>query len=170
MEEVVDHHRRLTVGGTPAVIVTDIRQAFLRAKAAHPGVKSAPVSTVFPGVYVAIETVQFRMVQMNPIQDTALVVTAEIEVRQPYEVAEIFGLEDNLLNIGDARENGLNEAGRLHPRLVELTHSFQTPLDTDTSVHFFSEIFVKRVDGPTNAGVREGLYKVQVPKDQVAFG
>ena len=57
MEEVVDHHGRFPMFGTLAIIVTDIRQSFLSAEAAHPDVKIAPESAVFSGVDIAVEAI-----------------------------------------------------------------------------------------------------------------
>ena len=83
-----------------AVIVAYVWKALFGAEATHFGVKVAPICAVFPGVYVA----QFRMVQMNPIQDTAFVVTAEIEIFKPNKIAEVLRPQDNFLNISDVRD------------------------------------------------------------------
>jgi len=169
VEEVVDHHGRFPVFGTPAVIITDIRQAFLSAEAAHPGIQIAPESAVFSGVDVAVQAIQFGMVQVNPVQDASLVISSQIEVFKPDKVAIVLGSQNNLFHIRDARENGRYEAGRLHPGIIELSHRLQTSFDADAPVHLFSEIFFQRIDAPAHAGIRESLDEVQVPKNKVAL-
>ena len=42
---------------------------------------------------------------MHPVEDTLLIITAEIQVLQPYEIALVLGALDDLDHVRDAGED-----------------------------------------------------------------
>ncbi len=82
----------------------------------------------------------------------------------------MFGAFDDGLHVGDAGEDGRDEAGGVDAGLVELAHGLQTAFNAHAAVHLATEFIVEGVDAPTDAGAGECLYQVEVAQHEVALG
>lgn len=170
VEKVIDHHGRGVEGAAHGVVVADVGKPFLFAEPAHPGVQLRPVGAVFPAVDGVVQGRQLRVPVRDVAQDGLLVAAAEVQIFQPDEVALIPGPADDGRHVGDAGENGRNEAGGAHARLVEGFHGRQTALDADGAVHVVLEGFIEGIDGPGDAGPGKGSDEVQIAQYQIGFG
>ena len=144
--EVVDHHGRLAVLAADGVIVAEVRQTFVGAELAQVGVQFAPIGAAAFGVDLMVKTVQVGAVLVDPVEDAAFVVAAKVKVLQPNEVALALRPTDDGLHIGDAREDGRDEASGVDACFVELSHGLQSALDADGTVHLTAEVLVQGVD------------------------
>ena len=153
MVEIVDHHGRLAVLATDGVVVTDIGKPFVGAELAQVGVQFAPIGAVAFGVDLMVKAVQVGAVLMDPVEDAAFVVATKVEVLQPDEVTLALRPTDDGLHVGDAREDGRDEAGGADACFVELPHGLQSAFDADGHVHLAAKRLVERVDTPRHTGM-----------------
>ena len=75
MVEVIGDHRGLAEGTPPGIVVTNINHAFPGGIFAKLPVQLRPVAAVFLGIDPVIESVQLRMVLVNPVQDDRPIVS-----------------------------------------------------------------------------------------------
>ena len=67
-------------------------------------------------------------------------------------------------------ENGGDKAGGTHARVVKGFHGGKPAFNRYGIVHILAETLVEGVYRPRNAGIRKGLYQIEVAQNEVRFG
>ena len=167
MIEIIANNRRLAERRAVLIVIPDIHHAFLRRVFPDFLIQRFPVRAALFRIDLMIQIIQFRMMRMDPVKDSALIISPQIEVFQPHQVALTPGALDDGDHVREAGEDRRNEAGGLNTRLIELPHGFQPALNAHGTVHFLTEALVHRVDRPGHVGAGKLPDQVQVAQDQI---
>ena len=170
VEEVVDDGGRGVEGAGQRVVGAEVGEAAGGAEGAEGCVEFRPVGAVAAAVDGVVEGDERRAFRCDPREDARLVVAAQVQVFEPHEVAVGAGAVDDGGHVGDARENGRDEAGGSDSGGVEGGHGVEAAGDGGGGIHGGAEVFVEGVDGEGDADAREGLEEVEVAQDEVALG
>ena len=109
--EIVDYHRRFSKRGTMLIVIPQIRLVLFFCVFPHSLIQRCPVIPALFAVYLVIKTVQLRVLLMDPFDDPCTVVTAQVQILQPYQIALLLCRLDDLNGIGNAGEDRGYETG-----------------------------------------------------------
>lgn len=168
--EVVDDSGRGVEGTAQGIVVAHVGQALCLGKCAELPVERLPPAAVSAPVDLVIEPVEFGMALVDPCEDARLIVTAQVEVLEPHEVADAPHAAHDGRHVGDAGEDRRDEARGADTRRMEGLHRREAPLDARGIFHLRAEPIVERVDGEAHARLRELPDEVKVAQHQVALG
>ena len=130
------------------VVITKVEHVFGGAVFPDLLIQCGPVLPALFGVDLMLKLIQFWMMFMDPIKNSAFVIPAQVQVFQPNQIALMLRPFDDCFYIRDSRKNRRNKTSSLDPLFIKLFHRREPSLNADTPVHFFAEFLIQRVDGP----------------------
>lgn len=110
MIKVIAHYRRLAEGCAVLVVVPDVHHAFFRRVRPDLLIQRRPVIAALFRIDLIIQLIQLRVMLMHPVEDPLLIVSAEVQILQPHQVALALGALNDFDHVRDAGEDRRDEA------------------------------------------------------------
>ncbi len=166
IEEVHDGRRRIE-RLLESVVVPDVAESPFLRENRQPVVQRLPIAAVSASVDPVVQRYEMRMRPLDVVEDRSLVIPAQVQILQPYQVALILYPVYDRFRIGDPGKDRRYEAGRTDPCIVERLHRRQAALDADRAIHVAPEALVQSIDAESDSGIGERSDQIDVPQHQI---
>ena len=122
MIKIIADNRRIAKRRVMKIIIPCVYHTFFGSIRPDFLIQCLPVVTAFLRIDLTVQLIKLWMMFMYPVQDPFPVISAQVQVFQPYHVALAFCTLDNFDHVCDARKDWRNKAGGLDASIVELLH------------------------------------------------
>ena len=105
----------------------------------------------------------------NVIKNDLFVISTQVQIFQPYQIALVFHPADNSFHIRYFGKYRRDKTGRSHPCIVKRFHCRKAAFYADRFVHIVFEILVQSVDAESYSCIGKCFYQLYVTQHQIRF-